>query len=144
MPAKKGSKKLVFKNSYLGKFQENNKHIKTMEQRLQEQKTILNQKQAEVHENSQKLKELSRKLECQRRALSHKKERFLSQEIAGSKSESSRLKEKIENKFSVKVTACTAKRRKLNPTTKTLNARAKIVRRDETMKACSASNTWCI
>ena len=73
MPARKGSKSLVLKNSYLGKFQCNKKFINTMEQKLDKQEKLLLQQQIEVHDNEEKLRSISEKLENQRRAISHKK-----------------------------------------------------------------------
>ena len=73
MPAKKGSKKLIAKQSLLGLFQKNKKLIINMEQKIKEQENTLKQLRVVYAKDNLVLKDLTKKIDDQRRKVRHKR-----------------------------------------------------------------------
>ena len=76
MPAKKGSKKLTEKNSFLGKFQKNKKNISEMEKKITLQKDQISALENIVTENSNTLMELNKKIDNQRNKVTYKRKKM--------------------------------------------------------------------
>ena len=146
MPFKK-SKALHKRNSHLGKFQANKKALNVMEEKIEEQLKVLQEKRKKLEEKeheesliSSELRKISTKIDNKQRKLKHKQEKLssLESEIPRIGQKISNIKEDEKKKVALKVTSITAKKRKGNPTSSKLNLRAKATRRKETWSACLA------
>ena len=133
MPAKKGSKKLIAKQSLLGLFQKNKKLIINMEQKIKEQENTLEQLRVVYEQDNLVSKDLTKKIDNQRRKVRHKRSklRILQAENVIKDCE----KDKKVSSFSL--SSLTSRKRKTKPTNPDLNLKAKQVRRNETITACN-------
>lgn len=143
----KGSKALAKKNSFLGRFQANKNTITVMEEKIatqekliSEKRNLLGEKERELESIEADLRKLSTEIDNSRRKLSHKKSILdsIKAETASKEKVISNIKTEQQAKLKVKVTSTTAKKRYANPTSETLNVRAKCTRRNETWSACTA------
>lgn len=107
MPARKGSKKLVLKHSYLGKFQTNKKNIKDMEEKIQEQQNSMHRLNKTISENKRKINELESKLKDQNKLVSHKTKQIedLTNEIESAKSKTEFFESVRLEKYSIALTS---------------------------------------
>ena len=76
MPARKGSKKLVKKQRLLGQYQTNNKTIKVMEFKVENQIEQIKNLENLYLKNDLKLKEFDQELESQEKVLLSQKEQI--------------------------------------------------------------------
>ena len=128
------------KNKYLGKFQKNKKVLNELEQKVNEQINEISVKNAKLNEEEVKvrqinieLKEISNTINTKRRKLDRKK--VLLEEIY---KQIDSAQEGISNNTPKVISKTVAQRRKLNPTSPSLAAKAKIIRRRETFNTCLA------
>ena len=146
MPSKKGSKKLVFKQSLLGTYQKNKKLKTNMEEKIAEQEMNLTeqrkviQKQEDsidlqnqiILDNKDSLEKLNIDIDNQRRKISHKRRALKALQI-----ESESLPKRIRsNPTAFSITEATSKERKDKPTTSAIRKKAKNTRTTETLDAC--------
>ena len=73
MPAKKGSKKLIAKQSLLGIFQKNKKLLINMEERIKEQEISLEQLSVVYSQDNKVLKDLTKKIDNQKKSETQEK-----------------------------------------------------------------------
>ena len=139
----KGSKVQNLKKTYLGTFQHNNKILEDMEKKIKDQKELILQKQEVVKKELDRikqldieLKEISSKINNKKRKLDHK--RVLLEQTQRKTANLQDNVDKNKVRHEVKISATVVKRRKMNPTSKGLPNKAKIIRRKETFNACMA------
>ena len=98
------------------------------------------EKKLELDQNKTELQKAAKVVDNQRRKLSHKEAKTSSLKASINQHEKSckQLKARNDKSVKVKVTSTTAKKRQGNPTSSDLNLRAKVTRRNETLKACLA------
>jgi len=132
---KREQKKLVEKQRFLGIFQKNKKTLSGMEEKIREQEIVLSQQQEVILANQTAITDLNTKVDNQRRQLAHKRSKWKALQVESFVEETSK---------SFHITNLTAKKRLAVPTSSDLNHKAKIVRRNETMKACNGSSQWFI
>ena len=106
-----------------------------MEDRIKEQKVRLKDLSSIISENEIASKELSKKIDTQRRQVSHKRKKLRCLQIQ-SVINSSEVQRRVEDNSFV-LSSKTSQKRMSNPTTSDLNLKAKQVRRNETLNACS-------
>ena len=136
MPSKKGSKKLVAKQSLLGIIQKNKKFLSIMEDKISEQELSLQRLSVVYSEDEAALKDLRKKIDNQRRQLRHKRSTFRTLQVENSiRDRGISRNDKDSSSFSL--SSLTSRKRKAKPTTSELNLKAKQVRRNETITACN-------
>ena len=140
MPARKGSKKLVKKQRLLGQYQTNNKTIKVMESKVENQIEQIKNLENLYLKNDLKLKQFDQELESQEKVLLSQKEQInrIQNDIINARSQTVNMEEQKEEKYRIKITNRSVKRRVKNPSSHNLNLKAKSVRRNETYQVCQA------
>ena len=130
----KGSKASNKKNGFLGVLQRNKAVMSGMEKKILEQEKEIETQKKEFENLKNEVAFLSGEIHLKRRKLLHQKSLLESLE-------SSHLKTmnevSMKRKFPFNITYGTEKKRKCNPTTKALSSRSKVIRRHETLQACS-------
>ena len=107
MPAKKGSKKLVFKQSLLGTFQKNKKSLNEMEEKIKQQELALVEYNKILIDNELSLKQIAINIDNERRKVEHKRHKLkclqTQSALLSSSSKSESRKERNSVVISVKV-----------------------------------------
>ena len=140
MPAHKGSKKLVHKQSLLGHFQSNKKVIKDMEAKTDSQLKEIDSLQKKHKTNDTTLKQLDCELQSQQIILCSKINQInkLREEIEHTKNKTKILQIERCQKYRITLTNRAVKRRLNNPSSDDLNFKTKCVCRSETYQMCQA------
>ena len=123
MPLKGKSKALARKHSLIGQYQNNKKAISEMEKKILEQEkelaNLVNSERRKLHNRKKKLENLEKQVNvCDIKAVE--------------------LNRKRKSTISVCISVIKQKKRRLNPTNLKLPNTAKVIRRNETIQACSA------
>ena len=129
MPGKKGSKKLVEKQSLLGKFQKNKKLFSEMQAKLDAQNESIAALETLRSANQVAIDELNKKIDCQRNILAYKRKKIKNLHALT-------IIEKTQNSVFT-ISTSKSKKRLATPTSSHLNQKAKITRFNETMQAAN-------
>jgi len=133
MPTRKGSKKLNFKHSLLGKFQNNKKVISEMEQKIQKQSKVMQDLQNILTANENTISELHKNIDNQRNKINYKRKRLRALQTHNKLNPNGM--ETQPGAFLI--SNIKSKKRLANPTSSGLNQKAKVVRYNETITACN-------
>ena len=136
MGPKHVSIKQLKKFSFIGQLAAEKKSIRDADSCLKEQKEVLEVKSEELRQLKIRTSELSKVLVKEKTKLSKKKKRLSLIKIAASGVQAQICESKARSAFSVSL--ITSKKRKANPTTSSIPARAKVIRRNETLDAAIA------
>jgi len=129
MPAKKGSKNLVHKQSLLGTFQKNKRTILDMEDKIENQEKLITEHQVIFSANEEVLKKLTVDIDNTRRKVSRKQQKLKCLQTQSNLLSDSKIDSLARNEEDVYISSNTIKKRKANPTTHELNQKAKQIRR---------------
>ena len=130
MPAKKGSKKLNQKQNFLGVFQNKKKVISEMERKIEVQNEQIMSLEAISKANLIKINKLDKEIDNERNKVAYKRKKirmYVSRNVVESNRSNS------SNCFVI--SSMKAKKRNANPTSESLNQKAKVTRFNETMEA---------
>ena len=130
MPGKKGSKKLVEKQSLLGKFQKNKKVISEMQAKVDAQNADIIALKKLHAENQNTIDELNKKIDNQRNILAYKRKKIKNLNALN-------IVEHTPN-ASFTISSAKSKKRLATPTSSELNQKAKITRFNETLQAANS------
>lgn len=128
MPVKKGSKKLNQKQSFLGVFQNKKKIISEMERKIEIQNEQIASLKDVSEANLNTINKLNKEIDSERNKLAYKRKKikvYVSKNVVESSG---------KNDLFV-ISSMKAKKRTANPTSESLNKKAKVTRYNETIEA---------